>query len=205
MTPLLAALRAAVGAEQVLTEGDLSAYELDWRKRFRGRALAVVRPADTAQVAAVLHACAVHGASVVPQGGNTGLVGGGVPDASGTQVLLSLTRLNRVRTIDRANLTLTAEAGCVLQALQQAAAEAGLLLPLLLPLPGLWRARMYTYRWVSLLVWIYFAEGVVRATTDKGLSAVLAGVEVVLCLVLFVACALHVRWRLHRAAREAVA
>jgi uncharacterized membrane protein len=78
-------------------------------------------------------------------------------------------------------------------------------LPLLLPLPGLWRARMYTYRWVSLLVWIYFAEGVVRATTDKGLSAMLAGIEVLLCLVLFVACALHVRWRLHRAAREAVA
>jgi uncharacterized membrane protein len=78
-------------------------------------------------------------------------------------------------------------------------------LPLLLPLPGLWRARMYTYRWVSLLVWIYFAEGVVRATTDKGLSAVLAGIEVLLCLVLFVACALHVRWRLHRAARQAVA
>jgi len=78
-------------------------------------------------------------------------------------------------------------------------------LPLLLPLPGLWRARMYTYRWVSLLVWIYFAEGVVRATTDKGLSAVLAGIEVLLCLLLFVACALHVRWRLHRAAREATA
>jgi len=78
-------------------------------------------------------------------------------------------------------------------------------LPLLLPLPGLWRARLYTYRWVSLLVWIYFAEGVVRATTDQGLSAVLAGIEVLLCLVLFVACALHVRWRLHRAAREAAA
>jgi uncharacterized membrane protein len=78
-------------------------------------------------------------------------------------------------------------------------------LPLLLPLPGLWRARLYTYRWVSLLLWIYFAEGVVRATTDQGLSAVLAGIEVLLCLVLFVACALHVRWRLHRAAREAVA
>jgi uncharacterized membrane protein len=75
-------------------------------------------------------------------------------------------------------------------------------LPLLIPLPGLWRARMYTYRWVSLLVWIYFAEGVVRATTDKGVSAVLAGIEVLLCLVLFVACALHVRWRLHRAARQ---
>jgi len=78
-------------------------------------------------------------------------------------------------------------------------------LPLLLPLPGLWRARMYTYRWVSLLVWIYFAEGVVRATTDKGLSAALASIEVLLCLVLFAACALHVRWRLHRAAREAAA
>ena len=78
-------------------------------------------------------------------------------------------------------------------------------LPLLLPLPGLWRARMYTYRWVSLLVWLYFLEGVVRATTDKGLSAVLAGLQVLLCLVLFVACALHVRWRLHRAARQAAA
>jgi uncharacterized membrane protein len=78
-------------------------------------------------------------------------------------------------------------------------------LPLLLPLPGLWRARMYTYRWVSLLVWLYFAEGVVRATTDKGLSAQLAAIQVLLCLVLFVACALHVRWRLYRAAREATA
>ena len=121
---------------QVLSDGDLSAYELDWRKRFRGRALAVVRPADTAQVAAVLRACAAHGASVVPQGGNTGLVGGGVPDTTGTQVLLSLTRLNRVRAIDRANLTLTAEAGCVLQALQQAASDAGLLLPLSLAAEG---------------------------------------------------------------------
>lgn len=133
---VLDALRAAVGAAQVLTEGDLSAWELDWRKRFRGRALAVVRPADTAQVAAVLQACAAHGVAVVPQGGNTGLVGGGVPDTSGTQVLLSLTRLNRVRAIDRANLTLTAEAGCVLQAVQQAATEAGLLFPLSLAAEG---------------------------------------------------------------------
>jgi FAD/FMN-containing dehydrogenase len=136
MTSLLASLRDAVGAAQVLTDGDLSAFELDWRKRFRGRALAVVRPADTAQVAAALRACAEHGASVVPQGGNTGLVGGGVPDASGTQVLLSLTRMNRIRAIDRANLTLTAEAGCVLQAVQQAAADAGLLLPLSLAAEG---------------------------------------------------------------------
>jgi FAD/FMN-containing dehydrogenase len=136
VTALLQALRACVGSEHVLTEGDLSAWELDWRRRFRGRALAVVRPADTAQVAAVLRACAAHGASVVPQGGNTGLVGGGVPDGSGTQLLLSLTRLNRIRAIDRANLTLTAEAGCVLQTVQQAAAEAGLLFPLSLAAEG---------------------------------------------------------------------
>ena len=133
---LLQALAAAVGPVQVLSEGDLSAWELDWRKRYRGRALAVVRPGDTPEVAAVLRACAAHGASVVPQGGNTGLVGASVPDGSGTQVLLSLARLNRIRAIDRANLTLTAEAGCVLQAVQQAAAAQGLLFPLSLAAEG---------------------------------------------------------------------
>jgi uncharacterized membrane protein len=71
--------------------------------------------------------------------------------------------------------------------------------PLAIPLVGLLKRRLYTYRWVSLLVWIYFAEGVVRATSDRGVSAVLAGIEVVLCLVLFTACALHVRWRLKNA------
>ncbi len=76
-------------------------------------------------------------------------------------------------------------------------------LPLLLPLPGLWRARMYTYRWLSLLVWLYFAEGVVRAASDHGLSALLAGLQVLLCVLLFTACAVHVRWRLHRAAQAA--
>jgi uncharacterized membrane protein len=73
-------------------------------------------------------------------------------------------------------------------------------LPLALPLAGLLKRRLYTYRWVSLLVWLYFTEGVVRATSDRGLSAWLAGIEVVLCLVLFAACALHVRWRLKHAA-----
>ena len=136
MTGLLDALRSAVGAAQVLVEGDLSAYELDWRKRFRGRALAVVRPASTAEVAAVVQACAERGAGLVAQGGNTGLVGGSVPDASGTQVLISLARMNRVRAIDAANLTLIAEAGCVLQAVQQAAAAQGLLFPLSLAAEG---------------------------------------------------------------------
>ena len=133
---LLAALRAVVGDAHVLTQGDLSAWELDWRKRWRGKALAVVRPGNTDEVAAVLRACAAHGVPIVPQGGNTGLVGGGVPDASGTQVLLSLARMSRVRELDRANLTLTVEAGCVLQNVQRAADDAGLLFPLSLAAEG---------------------------------------------------------------------
>ena len=136
MTGLLDALRSAVGAAQVLADGDLSAYETDWRKRYRGRALAVVRPASTAEAAAVVRACAEHGAGLVAQGGNTGLVGGSVPDASGTQVLISLARMNRIRAIDAVNLTLIAEAGCVLQAVQEAAAGHGLLFPLSLAAEG---------------------------------------------------------------------
>jgi FAD/FMN-containing dehydrogenase len=132
----LGALRDAVGPAQVLVDGDLSAWEVDWRRRWHGKALAVVRPGNTAEVAAVVQACARHALSLVPQGGNTGLVGGGVPDASGTQVLLSLGRLNRIRDIDEANLTLTAEAGCVLQAVQAAAAGRGLLFPLSLAAEG---------------------------------------------------------------------
>ncbi|HEV8315378.1 MAG TPA: FAD-binding oxidoreductase [Burkholderiaceae bacterium] len=136
MSDLLNRLREAVGAPNVLTDGDLSAWEVDWRKRYRGQALAVVRPGSTAEVAAVVEACAAHGVSIVPQGGNTGLVGGSVPDESGTQVLLSLTRMNRVRSIDAANLTMTVDAGCVLQAVQQAAAAEGLLFPLSLAAEG---------------------------------------------------------------------
>ena len=135
-TAALAALRRAAGADHVLAEGDLSAWEQDWRRRWRGRALAVVRPGSTAEVAAVVQACAALGLSIVPQGGNTGLVGGGVPDGSGTQVLLSLQRLNRIRRLDAANLALTVEAGCVLQTAQEAAAAQGLLLPLSLAAEG---------------------------------------------------------------------
>ena len=133
---VLHALRAAVGEAQVLTEGDLSAWERDWRRRWHGKALAVVRPGSTAEVAAVVKACATHGVAIVPQGGNTGLVGGGVPDLSGQQVLLSLQRLNKIRSIDEANLTITVEAGCVLQAVQEAAAARGLLFPLSLAAEG---------------------------------------------------------------------
>ena len=133
---LITALTHELGDQNVLPGGDLPAYENDWRKRWQGRALVVVRPGNTQQVAAVLKLCAQHGASVVPQGGNTGLVGGGVPDDTGTQVLLSLQRMNRLRGIDRANLTLTVEAGMVLQAVQQTAADGGLLFPLSLAAEG---------------------------------------------------------------------
>ena len=73
-------------------------------------------------------------------------------------------------------------------------------LPLLAGIVGLWRYRMFTYRWLSLLVWLYFAEGVVRLITERGISAWLAGIEIALCLLLFAASALHVRWRLRQAA-----
>jgi FAD/FMN-containing dehydrogenase len=139
MTPpatLIPALRAIVGDTYVLTEGDLTGYELDWRKRERGKSLAVVRPASTAQVAAVVQACAAAGVSIVPQGGNTGMVVGSTPDASGTQVVLSLTRMNAVRALDGGNLTMTVEAGCVLQNLQDVCEKAGFLFPLSLASEG---------------------------------------------------------------------
>jgi FAD/FMN-containing dehydrogenase len=136
MQNLLESLRQAVGAQYVLTEGDLSAYENDWRKRSRGKSLAVVRPGSTAEVAAVVKACAAAGVSIVPQGGNTGLVVGSTPDTSGTQVVLSLQRMHAVRAIDGANLTMTVEAGCILQSLQEAADAAGYLFPLSLAAEG---------------------------------------------------------------------
>jgi len=132
----LAALRAIVGPANAIEGGDLPAYEVDWRKRYRGRARAVARPADTLEVAAVMRLCAAHGVPVVTQGGNTGLVGASVPDASGTQLLLSLSRMNRVRAIDAPNLTMTVDAGCVLQQVQEAAAAQGLLFPLSLAAEG---------------------------------------------------------------------
>lgn len=136
MTAFLDQLRQIVGAAHVLTDGDLAAWEQDWRKRVQGKALAVVRPADTAQVAAVVKACAEARVALVPQGGNTGLSVGSTPDASGTQIVLSLTRLNRLRHIDRDNLSFTVEAGCILQSLQETAEKHGLLFPLSLAAEG---------------------------------------------------------------------
>jgi len=133
---LLAALRDAVGITHVVTGDDAAPYLTDWRKRYTGRALAVVRPGSTAEVAAVVRACVAARAPMVPQGGNTGLVGGGTPDDSGAAVVISLQRMSRVRSIDTANDTMTVEAGCVLQALQQVARERGRLFPLSLAAEG---------------------------------------------------------------------
>ncbi len=136
MNALIDRLRRTVGAANVLVDGDLTAWEQDWRKRARGKALAVVRPGSSAEVAQVVRECAGAGTAIVPQGGNTGLVVGSIPDASGSQVVLNLQRLNAVRGIDAANLTVTVEAGCVLQNLQEAAERAGFLFPLSLAAEG---------------------------------------------------------------------
>jgi FAD/FMN-containing dehydrogenase len=121
---LLDALAAAVGDRQVLTDLDLRAsYEIDWTRRFAGNALAVVRPGSTAEVAAVLRACAEEGARVVPQGGNTGLVGGGVP--RGGEVVVSLRRLTELEPVDGVAGEVTVGAGVTLAGLQAHARGAG--------------------------------------------------------------------------------
>ena len=129
-------LRGICGDAHVLTDGDLQAWEMDWRKRARGKALAVVRPANTDEVARIVKACAAAQVSLVPQGGNTGLVVGSIPDDTGQQVVLSLQRLRAVREIDPANMTITVDAGCILQSLQDAARQAGFLFPLSLAAEG---------------------------------------------------------------------
>ncbi len=131
---LVRALKTAIGEAHVRTADDEMALHLrEERGLFQGRAVAVARPGSTAELAAVVKACAAAGIPVVAQGGNTGLVGGAVPYGG---VVLSMHRLNRVRELDRVNATLTVEAGCILADVQAAAAAAGLLFPLSLPSEG---------------------------------------------------------------------
>ena len=134
---LNARLRAIVGAANVLDgDTDMAPFLSDWRGRYHGRARAVVRPRDTAEVAAVVAACAQAGVAMVPQGGNTGLCGGATPLADGAAVVINLARLDRVRALDPDNDTLTVEAGCTLAAVQEAAQAAGRLFPLSLASEG---------------------------------------------------------------------
>src|SRR5580658_69521 len=128
---LLDAIRAVVGDRGLLT--DRSATEAaseDWRRLYKGRTSAVIRPANTEEVAAVVRLCAEAGVPIVTQGGNTSMVGGAVPNEDGSELVLSTARLNRVRDLDPVDMTMTIEAGVTLKAAQLAAAEHGCLLPL---------------------------------------------------------------------------
>ncbi|MDR1934000.1 MAG: FAD-binding oxidoreductase [Candidatus Accumulibacter sp.] len=134
---LIDTLAAIVGPGNVLTaDGDVAPYLIDWRGRYRGAARCVVRPGSTAEVSAVVRACAAAGAPIVPQGGNTSHCGAGIPDLTGRAVLVCLSRMNAIRAIDTANGTITVEAGCVLQVVQEAASAAGRLFPLSLAAEG---------------------------------------------------------------------
>ncbi len=136
MSTALAALRAQFGEAQVISGEAALPFERDWRGQFPGRAFAVLCPRETAEVQAMLRWAAEYGFDIVPQGGNTGLVGGSTPDASGREIVLSLQRMRRVLEVSSSELSLRAEAGCPLASLQQAAAAYGLLLPLSLASEG---------------------------------------------------------------------
>lgn len=133
----LAHCRTLLGDSHVFTNAaDMAPFLTDWRGRHTGLALAVLRPGSVQQVAEVVRACARWGIPVVPQGGNTGLVLGGVPDGSGEAVVLSLARLNIIRETDTLNRTMTVDAGCILQQVQQEAAAHDCLFPLSLAAEG---------------------------------------------------------------------
>ena len=126
-----------VGAANVLTApADTKPYFTDWRRQYSAPGECVVRPASTLGVSKVVALCAAEGIAVVPQGGNTGLVGGSVPTGARREIVLALGRMNRIRALDALNDTVTVEAGCVLAALQDAADQAGRLFPLSLAAEG---------------------------------------------------------------------
>ncbi len=133
---MIASLRAAMSGKLLTADADTAPYLLDWRKVWRGTAIAVALPDSVADVAAVVGWAAANGVAVVPQGGNTGQSGGSVPRPDGTNIVLSLARLNRIRAIDAANNTMTVDAGCILQPVQDAAAVAGRYFPLSLGAEG---------------------------------------------------------------------
>jgi FAD/FMN-containing dehydrogenase len=123
--------------QYILTQAeDKTPYLTDWRKRYTGNALAVLLPVNTSEVAAIVKLCAKYKIAVVPQGGHTGFCGGATPDNSGKQVVLNLKRISQIREIDKANQTISVEAGCILQSIQEKAADQGFLFPLSLGAEG---------------------------------------------------------------------
>jgi len=133
---LLAGLHAIVGDRGLLTGADTATFATDWRGLYRGRPVCVVRPASTGEMARVVGLCAGSGIAMVPQGGNTSMVGGATPSEDGTQVVISTARLTAVRALDPLDLTMTVEAGVTLKAAQDAARDAGALLPLSISAEG---------------------------------------------------------------------
>src|SRR3954464_14839025 len=124
-------LTEIVGERGIITAPpDMAPYLADWRDLYKGSAIAVVRPASTAEVAAVVKLCAETRTPIVPQGGNTGMCGAATPDASGNSVVVALGRMNKIIEINALNSTMTVEAGCILANIQQAAADVDRLFPL---------------------------------------------------------------------------
>ena len=137
MQGLIDQFAAVLGNQYVLTEDQEKApYLTDWRKRFTGKALAVLLPKTTKEVASIVKLCASNNIAIIPQGGHTGFCGGATPDNTGKQVILNLKRMNQIREIDVANQTITLEAGCILQAVQEKVAAQDLLFPLSLGAEG---------------------------------------------------------------------
>lgn len=133
---IVMALQQIVGADHVLTGEPAQPFLTDWRGRYTGQALAVVRPGNVQEVAEVVRSCIQHQTPMVPQGGNTGLCGGATPDAQGNSVVIVLSRLNRVLQVDTADDTITVQAGCTLSDVQEAAKAADRLFPLSLAAEG---------------------------------------------------------------------
>ena len=130
-------VHAIVGERGVITnQADIAPYVRDWRGIYTGKTSLVVRPSNTQEVAAVVALCAESHTPIVPQGGNTGMVGGGIPDDSNRAIILSLTRMNKIRNIDLANNAMTVEAGCVLATVQEAALGNNRYFPLSLAAEG---------------------------------------------------------------------
>ncbi|OWF65760.1 hydroxyacid dehydrogenase [Polynucleobacter hirudinilacicola] len=137
MSGLIKQFSDILGKEYVLTQDqDKAPYLTDWRKRYVGKALAVLLPKTTIEVANIVKLCAANHVSIVPQGGHTGFCGGATPDETGQQVILNLKRMNHIREIDSANQTITLEAGCILQTVQEKAAAQDFLFPLSLGAEG---------------------------------------------------------------------
>lgn len=138
VAPLLASLQTELGADAILSaEADLDGFIEDWRGRYKAPALCVALPSTAAQVSAVVRLCAAHGVPVLPQGGNTSLCGGAVPASEGARpVIVNLSRMRRIRSIDTANGSMEVEAGCVLKTVQDAAAAEQRLYPVSLGAEG---------------------------------------------------------------------